>query len=207
MEVSALQPSNTPVPSVISSVPAAKSTEVSFSQPLNALLSILVVPFGMVTDSTAEFLNALDPMTRSPEELMVTLLSDLQSQEAGVTDGRYRCRDVDGFQCLAAFKDAGTDEFQFALELYARQALAVIELLAAAAYRGGIAGSAAELGKACRQNNRFQSAVGEAARPICITCDFSPKLTLLRLVQSLKHSIPIFVTVSGILMDSNAVHP
>ena len=81
MEVSALQPSNTPVPSVIASVPAAKSTEVSFSQPLNALLSILVVPFGMVTDSTAEFLNALDPMTRSPEELMVTLLSDLQSRK------------------------------------------------------------------------------------------------------------------------------
>ena len=90
------------------------------------------------------------------------LAERLAIQEAGVTDGRYRCRDVDGFQCLA-FKDAGTDEFQFALELYARQALAVIELLAAAAYRGGIAGSAAELGKACRQNNRFQSAVGEAA--------------------------------------------
>ena len=58
MEVRAVQLSNTPVPSASVAVPAAKSTVVRFAHPLNALLSILVVPFGMVTDAIAVLRNA-----------------------------------------------------------------------------------------------------------------------------------------------------
>ena len=84
-------------------------------------------------------------------------------QETGVTDSRYRCRDVDGFQRLAALENVSADHFQLALELYALQALAVEELLSAGAYIGGIGRTVAELCEACGQDNRFQSAFGKAA--------------------------------------------